>query len=59
MGGLAAMVFTPLLGMSGVVRRFYLGQHPDRASVRTPTILDAEHFGEEQRQRILGELRHG
>jgi phage terminase large subunit-like protein len=52
MGGLAAMVFTPLLGMSEVVRRFYLGQHPDRASVRM-TILDAEHFGEELRQRIL------
>ena len=51
-GGITAMVFTPLLGMSEVVRRFYLWSHPDRASVRM-TIVYAEHLDEEQRLRIL------
>ena len=51
-GGIAYLTFTPLLGMSRVVRRFLTEKSPDR-SVTTMTIDDAEHYTPEQRQRII------
>jgi phage terminase large subunit-like protein len=50
-GGIVYMCFTPLLGMSEVVRRFLLESSPDRAVV-TATIDDAPHFSEADRERI-------
>lgn len=50
--GLVFMTFTPLLGMSGVVKRFLLEKSPDR-HVTTMTIDDAEHYTEEERARII------
>jgi phage terminase large subunit-like protein len=46
------ITFTPLLGMSEVVRRFLLEKSPDR-HVTTMIIDDAEHFSEEERARII------
>jgi phage terminase large subunit-like protein len=50
--GILAMTFTPLQGMSDVVRRFLLekvaGTH-----VTTMTIYDAEHYTPEQRKAII------
>ena len=51
-GGMAYMTFTPLLGMSKVVSRFLLEESPDR-SVTTMTIDDAEHYTQEERERIV------
>jgi phage terminase large subunit-like protein len=42
-GGMVLMTFTPLLGMSDVVRRFMLEESPDRRTVNM-TIDDAEHY---------------
>lgn len=50
--GRVSLVFTPLLGMSEVVRRFLLDKSPDR-NVTTMTIDDAEHYTQEQRDRII------
>lgn len=52
-GGMAAMSFTPLQGMSTVVLRF-LGEDrtPDRADINM-TIEDAEHISPEERARII------
>lgn len=52
-GGMAAMSFTPLQGMSNVVLRF-LGKDKtaDRADINM-TIEDAEHIPEEERARII------
>lgn len=51
-GGPVWLTFTPLLGMSEVVRRFLLEKSPDRHD--TPmTIEEAEHFTPEQRQKII------
>lgn len=46
------MTFTPLLGMSDVVRRFLLEKSPDR-HVTVMTIDEAEHFTPEQRAKII------
>lgn len=46
------ITFTPLQGMSEVVRRFLNEKSPDRACV-TMTIDDALHFTEEQRKQIV------
>jgi phage terminase large subunit-like protein len=46
------LTFTPLLGMSDVVRSFLLEKSPDR-SVTIMTIEEAEHFTPEQRQQII------
>src|SRR5262245_7978668 len=46
------MTFTPLLGMSEVVRRFLLEKSIDRYSV-TMTIDDAVHFSDEEKQKII------
>jgi phage terminase large subunit-like protein len=51
-GGIVYMCFTPLLGMSEVVRRFLLEQSPDRAVI-TATIDDAPHFSEADKERIV------
>lgn len=50
--GIALMTFTPLLGMSDVVRRFVSETSPDRATVRMG-IADAGHYTEEERTRII------
>lgn len=50
--GMAAMTFTPLQGMSTVVRRFLVDPTPDRADVNM-TIEDAEHIPAEERARII------
>ena len=49
--GIVYTTFTPLLGMSGVVNRFFSDAHPDRALVQM-TIEDAEHIAPEERQRV-------
>ncbi len=51
-GGMVWMTFTPLLGMSEVVRRFLMEDSADR-SVTTMTIDDAEHYSPEQRAQII------
>lgn len=51
-GGMVYMTFTPLLGMSNVVKRFLLEKSPDR-HVTTMTIDDAEHYTPEQRASIV------
>lgn len=50
--GMVFLTFTPLLGMSEVVRRFLNESSPDR-SVTVMTIADAEHYTEEERERII------
>lgn len=51
-GGMAAMSFTPLLGMSKVVMRFIPDPGPDRGDVNM-TIDDAEHIPAEERAKII------
>lgn len=51
-GGMLWMTFTPLLGMSEVVRRFLHDVSPDRADINM-TIEDAEHISLEQRRKII------
>ena len=51
-GGPVWLTFTPLLGMSEVVRRFLLEKSPDR-SVTTMTIYDVDHYSEDERKRII------
>lgn len=51
-GGMVMMTFTPLLGMSNVVKRFLLEKSPDRVVVHM-TIDDALHYTPEERQRII------
>lgn len=51
-GGLLAMTFTPLLGMSGTVRRFMLEKSDERAFVMLG-IEDAAHYSPAQRQKII------
>jgi phage terminase large subunit-like protein len=46
------LTFTPLLGMSEVVRRFLLEPSPDR-SVTQMTIDDVTHYTAEERTRII------
>lgn len=51
-GGMLYMTFTPLLGMSSVVRRFLQEESPDRSDTNM-TIDDALHIPQEQRERII------
>ena len=51
-GGPVWMTFTPLLGVSEVVRRFILEKSPDR-HVTSMTIDDAEHLTPELRAKII------
>jgi phage terminase large subunit-like protein len=50
--GIVWMTFTPLKGMSEVVKRFVLDKSPDR-HVTQMTIEDAEHYTPEERARII------
>jgi phage terminase large subunit-like protein len=51
-GGMTYMTFTPLLGMSDVVKRFLLDK-PQGTGVVTMTIDDADHYTQEQRDAII------
>ena len=51
-GGMVWMTFTPLLGVSEVVRRFLSEHSPDRSDT-VMTIEDAEHIPPEERARII------
>lgn len=51
-GGIVYMTFTPLKGMSDVVKRFLMDKMPG-TSVTTMTIDDAEHYTPEQRAAII------
>ena len=51
-GGIAWMTFTPLMGMSDVVRRFLIDKSPGTA-VTTMTIEDALHYTPAQRKAIV------
>jgi phage terminase large subunit-like protein len=51
-GGMVLLTFTPLKGMSDVVRRFLMETHNDRGTT-TMTIDDAEHYTPEERARII------
>jgi phage terminase large subunit-like protein len=46
------LTFTPLLGMSTVVKRFLLERSPDR-HITSMTIDDVEHYSAEERARII------
>ena len=57
--GLVFLTFTPLLGMSNVVMRFYAKDpldpskpHPDR-HITNMTIHDVEHYDDEQKRQII------
>jgi len=50
--GMLYMTFTPLKGMSEVVRRFLHDKSPDRCDINM-TIEDALHIAPEERQRII------
>jgi phage terminase large subunit-like protein len=57
--GVVFLTFTPLLGMSNVVMRFYAKdpgdatkQHPDR-HITNMTIHDVEHYSDEQKKQII------
>jgi len=50
--GIVLTTFTPLLGMSEVVRRFLLEPSPQRAII-VATIDDAPHFSQAQRDEIV------
>lgn len=55
--GVVFLTFTPLLGMSNVVMRFYAKvdgsrTHPDR-HITNMTIHDVEHYDEEQKRQII------
>jgi phage terminase large subunit-like protein len=51
-GGIVYMTFTPLQGMSSVVKRFLMDK-PAGTHVTTMTINDAEHYTPEQRAAII------
>jgi len=51
-GGIVTLTFTPLKGMSTVVRRF-LQEKPAASAVTTMTIQDALHYSPEQRAAII------
>lgn len=51
-GGIAFVTFTPLKGMSKVVKRFMREHSPDRTTT-TMEIEDAEHYTPQQRKKIV------
>src|SRR5574343_78171 len=55
-GGISYMTFTPLLGMSEVVSRFFMEESPDRHLTRM-TIDDADHITDEDKERIKHSYR--
>jgi len=50
--GLVFVTFTPLMGMSDVVRRFLLDK-PGGTTVTNMTVHDVEHYSVEERERII------
>lgn len=50
--GIVFITFTPLLGMSEVVRKFLMDNSPDRADINM-TIDDAEHIPAKERAAII------
>jgi phage terminase large subunit-like protein len=54
--GPVVLTFTPLKGMSEVVARFLLEEHPDRSDTNM-TIDDVEHYTEEQREKIISQYK--
>ena len=50
--GMIYTTFTPLLGMSEIVRRFLLDDSPDRADINM-RLEDAEHIPAEERARVI------
>jgi phage terminase large subunit-like protein len=50
--GMVWITFTPLLGMSAVVRKFLMDPGPDRLDINM-TIDDVEHYTPEERARII------
>lgn len=52
-GGIVFTTFTPLLGMSEVVRMFLVGEKSPSRNVTMMTIYDAAHFTEKQRAEII------
>ncbi len=50
--GMVFLTFTPLKGMSDVVRRFLIDTSPDRSDTNM-TIMDAAHISEEERKKII------
>lgn len=50
--GVVFVTFTPLMGMSDVVRRFLLDR-PDGTTVTSMTVHDVEHYTVEERERII------
>jgi phage terminase large subunit-like protein len=55
-GGMTLITFTPLLGMTEVVRRFLMDK-PEGTHVTTMTIEDAEHYTPEQRAQIIASYK--
>lgn len=51
-GGMTLITFTPLLGMTEVVRRFLM-EKPADSHITQMTLEDAEHYSPEQRQAII------
>jgi phage terminase large subunit-like protein len=51
-GGMVFVTFTPLMGMSDVVRRFLIDK-PDGTTVINMTVHDVEHYSPEQRDAII------
>src|SRR6266436_2810361 len=51
-GGIAYITFTPLLGISNVVRRFYI-DHAPGTHITQMTIDDAGHYSPEQKAKII------
>ncbi|SMC27237.1 terminase large (ATPase) subunit and inactivated derivatives [Andreprevotia lacus DSM 23236] len=52
-GGLVYLTFTPLLGMSSTVMRFYPTPFNDDCVVINMTIDDVDHYSAEERARII------
>lgn len=50
--GILYMTFTPLLGMTGVVKRYLMEKAPG-THVTSMTIFDAEHYTPEEREAII------
>ena len=55
-GGITFITFTPLLGVTGVVRRFIIDHAPGTHFVQM-TIDDAAHYTQEQREAIIASYK--
>jgi len=51
-GGIVFLTFTPLMGVTEVVKRFMIDQ-PEGTTMISMTIEDAEHYSPEQRKAII------